>query len=172
MKIFSFLKNHKLSFLIALVLLFAQANLELTLPGIMSDIVDVGISQGGIASAVPDKITTDDLADVELFLSETEADKVEALYSAPDADGVRVFTGTDEERSSIESFMAQAETLVYQLDQGISVDEWTDSEDPQVTEAIRSQMGDTLYLDDLVQMTELLILLVSVLYMLVGNIVK
>lgn len=154
MKIFSFLKNHKLSFLIALVLLFAQANFELTLPGIMSDIVDIGISQGGIASAVPDKITADDLADVELFLSETEADKVEALYSAPDADGVRDFTGTDEERSSIESFMAQAETLVYQLDQGISVDDWASSEDPQVTDAIRSQMGDTLYLDDLVQMAE------------------
>ena len=48
MKIFSFLKHHKLSFLIALVLLFAQANFELMLPQIMSDIVDVGISQGGI----------------------------------------------------------------------------------------------------------------------------
>ena len=51
MKIFGFMKGHGINFLIALVLLFAQANCELTLPGLMSDIVDVGISQGGIASA-------------------------------------------------------------------------------------------------------------------------
>ena len=47
MKIFRFLKGHVLNLFIALALLCAQANCELTLPGLMSDIVDVGISQGG-----------------------------------------------------------------------------------------------------------------------------
>ena len=153
-KIFSFLKHHKLSFLIALVLLFAQANLELTLPGIMSDIVDVGISQGGIASAVPDKISQDDLSDVELFLSEPEARQVESLFSEPNSEGVRIFTGNERERSDIQGFMAEAETLVYQLNQGISVEEWTKGESPEVAQAIQSQMGDTLYLDDLIRLSE------------------
>ena len=88
LKIFKFLKGHGINFLIALVLLFMQANCELTLPGLMSNIVDVGISQGGIESAVPDQITESDLADVELFLDKDVASQVDAFYSGPDAGGV------------------------------------------------------------------------------------
>ena len=70
-----------LNLFIALALLCAQANCELTLPGLMSDIVDVGISQGGIESVVPNEIRADDLAKLELFLTEDEAAQVEAAYS-------------------------------------------------------------------------------------------
>ena len=138
-RIFSFLKNHKLSFLIALVLLFAQANFELTLPGVMSDIVDVGISQGGISSTVPDEITSEDLASVELFLSDAEVDQVEPHFSEPDADGVRTFTGSRSDRESLEGFMGEAEMLAYQFMEGVSIDEFAAATESSAADAAVAQ---------------------------------
>ena len=138
-RIFSFLKNHKLSFLIALVLLFAQANFELTLPGVMSDIVDVGISQGGISSTVPDEITSEDLASVELFLSDAEVDQVEPHFSEPDADGVRTFTGSRSDRESLEGFMGEAEMLAYQFMEGVSIDEFAAATESSAADAGAAQ---------------------------------
>ncbi|WP_239283306.1 ABC transporter ATP-binding protein [Collinsella sp. An271] len=140
-RIFSFLKNHKLSFLIALVLLFAQANFELTLPGVMSDIVDVGISQGGISSTVPDEITSEDLESVELFLSDAEVDQVEPHFSEPDADGVRTFTGSRSDRESLEGFMGEAEMLVYQFMEGVSIDEFAAATESSAADAGAAQQA-------------------------------
>lgn len=138
-RIFSFLKNHKLSFLIALVLLFAQANFELTLPGVMSDIVDVGISQGGISSTVPDEITSEDLESVELFLNDAEVDQVEPHFSEPDADGVRTFTGSRADRESLEGFMGEAEMLAYQFMEGVSIDEFAAATESSAADAGAAQ---------------------------------
>lgn len=157
LKIFKFLKGHGANFLIALVLLFMQANCELTLPGLMSNIVDVGISQGGIESAVPDQITESDLADVELFLDKDVASQVDAFYSGPDAGGVRTFVGTDDDRAAIESEMAEAEMLVYQINQGIAVEDFASAEAAEgmpAFDALKAQFGDTIDLDELVGMVE------------------
>ena len=169
-RIFSFLKNHKLSFLIALVLLFAQANFELTLPGVMSDIVDVGISQGGISSTVPDEITSEDLASVELFLSDAEVDQVEPHFSEPDADGVRTFTGSRSDRESLEGFMGEAEMLAYQFMEGVSIDEFAAATESSAADAgaaqeapaasadpvelMRQMFGDTIDIADIERLVD------------------
>ena len=142
------MKGHGINFLIALVLLFAQANCELTLPGLMSDIVDVGISQGGIASPVPDKITQDDLNRVELFLDAHEIERMEAAYAAPDEQGVRTFTGDKQTRSDLAGFLGEAETLAYQFEQGIPVDEWAAGESSENVEALKEALGDTVDLKE------------------------
>ena len=156
MKIFKFLANHKINFLIALVLLFAQANCELTLPGLMSNIVDIGISQGGISSTVPEQIPADQLDDVELFLTKDERDLVEKTFTGADAAGVRTFAGTDAERDELEGPMGEAEMLVYQLNQGIEASQFAESlgmgssagTSSEAQEAVRQQMsallGDTV----------------------------
>ena len=161
MKIFSFLKHHKLSFLIALVLLFAQANFELMLPQIMSDIVDVGISQGGIDSAVPDTIRADDLSDIELFLDTAETDRVEASFSEPDTRGVRTFTGDASARAELEDPMGEAEMLAYQFDRGVSLDQFIDASGASsasgasgeaqaaAREQMEAAMGDTVETSDI-----------------------
>ena len=76
-KTFSFLKRHKLNLLLALALLMVQAYCELTLPTIMSDIVDVGVSRGGIESVVPDRVGARALVDVELFMDGRESRQLE-----------------------------------------------------------------------------------------------
>lgn len=55
-KILRLLKDHKLAVLLSVCLLIVQAACELELPGLMSDIVDVGIQRGGVADAGPDYI--------------------------------------------------------------------------------------------------------------------
>lgn len=118
MRTFAFLRRHKANVLIALVLLMLQAYSELTLPSIMSGIVDTGISRGGIQSVVPGKVTEGDLADVELFLSPDELELVEGSYSKPDSRGVRTFDGAGGDRGQIEGFLGEAEMVVYQLREG------------------------------------------------------
>ena len=167
MKIFKFLKGHGVNFLIALVLLFAQANCELTLPGLMSDIVDVGISQGGISSAVPDEIPAEQLAHVELFLDADDAEVVEGAFSGADAQDVRTFTGDDDTRAAIEETMAEAEMLVYQVNQGIPVETFIDevgnvassgtSPDAPANAAagLTALVGDTIDMDDIARLVDL-----------------
>lgn len=127
MKTFSFLRHHKANLLLALVLLMIQAYSELTLPSIMSGIVDTGISRGGIESVVPDEITVDDLSDLELFLTPDEVSQVSSAYGAADGAGVRSFIGSEDDRRALEGFLGQAEMLVFQLDKGVPSDQLLES---------------------------------------------
>ena len=154
LKIFKFLKGHILNLVLALVLLCIQANCELTLPGLMSDIVDVGISQGGIDSSVPNEIRASDLEQVELFLSDDEAAQVEAVYSAGSGDTVRTFAGSEEDRAALEAFIGEAEMMVYQINQGIPIDEWAVGEDAETIAALEEQLGDSVDLNELIALSE------------------
>lgn len=165
MKIFRFLKGHVINLVIALVLLAAQANCELTLPGLMSDIVDVGISQGGIESPVPYKISASDLNQVELFLTDREVSDVEASFSAPASDGIRTFTGSDSDRTSLAGPMSEAEMLVYQFDQGVPVSDLagalgshssagSDVQAQVPTAQLEALFGDTIDTSDLAQLVQ------------------
>ncbi|MDO4436635.1 MAG: ABC transporter ATP-binding protein [Coriobacteriaceae bacterium] len=150
MKTFSFLKHHKLNLLLALALLMVQAYCELTLPSVMSGIVDTGISRGGIESAVPSYITEASLEDVELFLSAGEAERVENVYTAPNDEGVREFAGTSTDRRDIEGFMAEAETMVYLLDRGLPLDAVMGEQG--VDTQMQAALGDTIDLAEFKQL--------------------
>ena len=124
MRIIKLFKKHILALVCAVALIIISCNADLTLPTYMSEIVDVGIQQGGIESAVPATIREQALADLELFMSEEDAATVEAAYGEPDAEGVRAYVGTDEARSEegeIASIMSLPETVALALEQGIDV---------------------------------------------------
>lgn len=145
MKIFRFLRHHKANLALALALLMVQAYCELTLPSVMSEIVDTGISRGGIEDVVPNRITSDDLGDVELLLTPGEVNRVEALYSSPDADGVRIFEGDLRDRDEIEGFLGEAEMIAFMLERGVPVDSVV--EDAREAAALKAAMGDTITID-------------------------
>lgn len=156
MKTFSFLKHHKLNLLLALSLLMVQAYCELTLPTVMSGIVDTGISRGGIESPVPASITQSDLTYLELFLNADEVDAVEAAYDESDAKGVRRFMGPEDEREELEGFMGEAEMLVYTLEQGVPVESLEKMPGGGAgavnTDALKAQVGDTIDFDEFKQL--------------------
>ena len=52
MRILKLFKKHILALFAAIVLIVISCNADLALPTYMSDIVDVGVQQGGIASPV------------------------------------------------------------------------------------------------------------------------
>jgi ATP-binding cassette subfamily B multidrug efflux pump len=81
-----YLKPYRSMVLLSVVLLFAQANFDLTLPDYLSDIVNVGIQQGGVESAVPVAIRASKLEKLLIFMSAEEKAAVLAAYTLVDQD--------------------------------------------------------------------------------------
>lgn len=94
MRIIKLFKNHILALLVAIGLIVISCNADLALPSFMSEIVDVGIQQGGITSPVPDTIRDESLSDLELFMTKGDAKQVEDAYSKADKNGVRTYIGS------------------------------------------------------------------------------
>ena len=68
------------SILIIFVLLFAQAMADLSLPGYMANIVNVGIQQNGIENSVPQAISTSEFNKLTLFMTDNEKAQVTEDY--------------------------------------------------------------------------------------------
>ena len=83
-KLIKYLKPFTASILAVIVLLFAQAMFDLSLPDYMSNIVNVGIQQGGIENAVPKVISKSEFDKLTLFMSKDEKEKVESNYTLLD----------------------------------------------------------------------------------------
>lgn len=81
LRLLKYLKPYTLWVLCSIVLLFVQANTDLALPDYMSDIVNVGIQQSGVESAVPQAIRQSALENRFLFMSKAEQETVLAAYT-------------------------------------------------------------------------------------------
>lgn len=77
LRLIRYLKPYLFLILLAVLLLFVQANADLALPDYMAQIVDTGIQQGGIENAVPVAIRQSEMDRLVLFMS--PADKVTVL---------------------------------------------------------------------------------------------
>ena len=64
-----------------LVLLFVQANCDLSLPQYTSNIVNVGIQQGGIEDAAADTLQEETMEKLFLFMDEGEQTLVKSCYT-------------------------------------------------------------------------------------------
>lgn len=80
LKLKRYLKPYLALLLGAVVLLFGQAMLELTLPNYMSDIVNVGLQQGGITYSAPEAIDANSMAMMQMFMSEEDKAAVNGAY--------------------------------------------------------------------------------------------
>ena len=122
MRIIKLFKNHILALITAVVLIIITCNADLMLPAYMSEIVDVGIQQGGIESPVPNTIRRSSLDDLEMFMSEEDASIVEAAYSSPDEQGICTYQGTEADREddgAVAQAMSLPETVALALAQGV-----------------------------------------------------
>jgi ATP-binding cassette subfamily B multidrug efflux pump len=66
------------------VLLFGQAMADLSLPGYMSNIVNVGIQAGGIENAVPKAVPASEFSRLTLFMTDADKSRVTADYKLLD----------------------------------------------------------------------------------------
>ncbi|MCD7981846.1 MAG: ABC transporter ATP-binding protein/permease [Clostridiales bacterium] len=138
------LKHHIPAVLIIVVLLIIQAYCQLSLPSYTSDIVDVGIEQGGIEDAAAVQISEETMEYLMLFMDEDDAAVVEDAYTLED--GVWYL---DEEISDTEEVSDALQTpmvLVYQLS-ALSEDSFKEMLEEQMS--MESGALDNMSLDDL-----------------------
>lgn len=74
------MKPYAATILMIVVFLVLQAYCDLSLPGYTSDIVNVGIQQGGIDTAIPEQISVEDMDRLFLFVSEKDQKTVLDAY--------------------------------------------------------------------------------------------
>lgn len=102
-KIFQSLAEHKGAIFLIVLLLIVEAWCDLSLPQYTSDIVDVGIQQGGIENIAPDEIRQSTFDNLSLFMTEDEIDTFHEYYSPDAADsGEQIYRLSDAGRENIE----------------------------------------------------------------------
>lgn len=123
LKIFRYLFKHWATILAVVALLLVQANCDLALPGYTSDIVDVGIQQGGVDSALPDPVRDSTLQALESLMSPEDAALAEQWYAAPDENGLRALVhGAEAARAELEEAFTLPDVMLYQAAAALSAD--------------------------------------------------
>lgn len=79
-KLFVYLKRHTLIITVCFLFLFGQALCDLSLPHLMSDIVNIGIQQGGIKEPAPAAITENSMELMRIFMTEQDQQAVDNHY--------------------------------------------------------------------------------------------
>ena len=108
LRLVKYLKPYTLLILLAIVLLFVQANADLALPDYMSDIVNVGIQQGGVADAVPVAVRQTEMDKLTIFMSADDKARVLSDYTLVDEN-------SPDYAANIERYPALAQEPIYVL---------------------------------------------------------
>jgi ATP-binding cassette subfamily B protein len=95
-------------FILAVILLFAQANLDLALPDYLSQIVNVGIQQSGVETPVPDALRVTTLDRLTLFMNGDDATAVREAYR-------RINPHSQEATDYVDTYPILADTPIYVL---------------------------------------------------------
>jgi len=80
-RILKYFKPFSVSLIIAVILLFVQADADLTLPDYMADIVNIGIQQGGIDSPLPLAMSLETFEQIKLLTNLKEQSIVQSHYT-------------------------------------------------------------------------------------------
>jgi ATP-binding cassette subfamily B protein len=151
LRLIRYLKPYLVLLVAAVGLLFGQAMADLALPNYMSEIVNVGIQQGGIESAVPEAIRQSQMEKATLFMTDEEKTLVMqhytlveptsadskaliAKYPALAAEPVYVLNEIDASvKTALNPVLGKSMTVVYAIEQA--------AEDPEKAAALGSAAG-------------------------------
>ena len=76
LRLLKYLKPFVLLIVLTIMLLFVQAFADLALPSYMANIVNVGIQQGGVETAVPEAVRQSTMDKLTLFMSPADKSRV------------------------------------------------------------------------------------------------
>ncbi|MBS6560003.1 MAG: ABC transporter ATP-binding protein [Clostridiales bacterium] len=129
LKLVKYLKKSAGIIVVIIALLFLQAYCDLSLPSYTSDIINVGIQQGGIEDAVPSQIRDESLKQLFLFMTTKEQQVVQKHYEQKE-DGIwELKDVTKDEREELNSIFAQPMMIALTL-----------SADSEETKQMKEQM--------------------------------
>ena len=121
-KLFAYLRPYWKSVLAIVALLVVQAFCDLSLPTYTSDIVDVGIQQGGISQVAPEQIRADSLEKLMLFMEDDQIALVQESYQ-PDENGDYQLGDVDAEQlDALNEAFALPMVMVLQAGQSSEMD--------------------------------------------------
>lgn len=86
LKMLKYMKKSTMSIIVIIALLVAQAVCDLSLPDYTSDIVNVGIQQGGIDEKIPEVIRRTEMKKVLMFLDDDEVKETLSYYKLVEKD--------------------------------------------------------------------------------------
>ena len=115
LNIFRHLAKHWATILAVVVLLLVQANCDLALPSYTSDIVDVGIQQGGVENGLPGSARQTTLDALSVLMSGEDAAALDAAYGPADENGVRALldTVTEEQQAALADALTTPDVALY-----------------------------------------------------------
>jgi ATP-binding cassette subfamily B protein len=108
--IMKYLKPFAGTILISLLILFGQAIGELSLPNLMSDIVNTGIQNGGVEQEAPEALPSEGFALMTLFMDEADKETFQNSYQL-------IAGGSSEAEAYSEDFPESQEADFYVLDE-------------------------------------------------------
>ena len=116
LRMFRELKGSYRYIVLIFALLFGQAFCDLALPSYTSDIINVGVQQGGIPDSVPDQIRESSMDQLFLFMDSDQQQEVKEYYALKDG----VYTHKklkEEERDSLNTIFGKSMLAVSSLQQ-------------------------------------------------------
>lgn len=108
LRMFRELKGSYRYIVLIFALLFGQAFCDLALPSYTSDIINVGVQQGGIPDSVPDQIRESSMNQLFLFMDGDQQQEVKEYYTLKDG----VYTHKklkEEERDSLNTIFRKVD---------------------------------------------------------------
>jgi len=151
LKLFKYVKKYLLFVLLAVLLLFVQANADLALPDYLSKIVNNGIQQGGVEDAVAEALRQNTMDKLLLFLTPEEQTQVldaytlvapdssdypalQEQYPALDGEALYVLQAVDAEtRAALAPLLSRGFVVVSGIERSLA--------DPQAAATFGAQMG-------------------------------
>ena len=112
--LFRFLKGSEKALILIALLLIGQAYCDLSLPNYTSDLLNVGLQQNGIESAVPETIRQETLEELALFMTDAAADTVDAAYDPADAAGIRALK-PEADMAQVSELLTTPESVYFQM---------------------------------------------------------
>jgi len=110
-KLIKHLKPFTWAIVAIFVLLFAQAMADLSLPGYMANIVNIGIQQNGIQNAVPQTISQTEFNKIAIFMTESQINEFKGDYILLDKQSL---SATDY-ANDLKTYPQLANTDIYKL---------------------------------------------------------
>jgi len=105
--ILKYIKPFTILVIISLAFLFCQAMTDLSLPTLMSDIVDIGISKNGIKEISPKELSANGFDSIKIFMNSEEGEIFTEAYTA-DGDTLIQKKLSDEKLSEIDGIYGRA----------------------------------------------------------------
>ena len=101
--------------ILAIVLLLTvQAYCDLSLPQYTSDIIDVGIQNGGVEHILPERITAAEYKRASVFMTDEELETWESCYEKR-GDGYRLIVESEKELDRLDEELLTPIVLTYQM---------------------------------------------------------